>query len=130
MRSATRTLCSAILGLEAVVLGLTTPVMVTVAGVDVGAALAVGLGLTVACVIAAGMLRRSWAYVLGWAIQAAALALGFVVPMMFALGAIFAALWAGAYFLGHKIDRERVEREELERQWAAEHGDRSAPAEG
>ena len=89
---------------------------------SVGTALWVGLGLTVACVVAAGMLRRRWAYGLGWLVQVASVALGFVIPMMFVLGAIFGALWAGAYFLGAKIDREKAERAVLEQQWAAEHG--------
>lgn len=122
MRSAQRSLCAAILAFQAVVLGLTTPVMISVASVSVGTALGVGLGLVAACVIVAGLLRRQWAYYLGWLIQVASIALGFVIPMMFFLGAVFAALWAGAFFLGAKIDRERAEREVLEQQWAAEQG--------
>ena len=59
---------------------------------------------------------------LGWLVQVASIALGFVIPMMFVLGVIFGALWAGAYFLGAKIDREKAERAVLEQQWAAEHG--------
>lgn len=123
MRSSQRQLSATMLTLQAVVLGLTTPVMITVAGVSVGTALAVGLGLAVACVVVAGMLRRPWAYSLGWLIQVASIVLGVVVPIMFALGAIFLALWAGASFVGAKIDRERAEREVLERKWAAEHGE-------
>ena len=46
---------------------------------------------------------------MGWLIQVAAIALGFVVPMMFVLGGIFALLWGTAYFLGRKIERERAE---------------------
>ena len=52
----------------------------------------------------AGLLRFEWAYGLGWAIQVAAIALGFVIPMMFVLGAIFVVLWATAYFLGPQIE--------------------------
>jgi len=115
-------MCATMLGLQAVVLGLTTPVMISVASVEVGTALWVGLGLAAACVVVAGILRWPWAYYLGWAIQVASLALGFVIPMMFFLGAIFAALWAVAFFLGAKVDRERAEREVLEQRWAAEHG--------
>ena len=122
MRSVQRSMCAAMLTLQAVVLGLTTPVLISVASVSVATALWVGLGLTVACVVAAGMLRHRWAYGLGWLVQAASVALGFVIPMMFVLGAIFGALWAGAYFLGAKIDREKAERAVLEQQWAAEHG--------
>jgi hypothetical protein len=117
MRSTKRSLCAAILLLEAVVLGLTTPVMISVASVGVPTALSVGLGLTLACIVTAGLLRRSWAYGLGWAIQVAALALGVLITMMFLLGVIFAALWATAYFLGEKIDREKAERAVLEAEW-------------
>ena len=77
--------------------------------VETATALWVGLGLTVACLLLAGMLRREWAYSLGWVIQGAAIGLGFVIPLMFVLGAIFALLWGGAYFLGLKIERERAE---------------------
>ena len=107
-RSPRRGMCAAILALEAIVLGLTTPVMVAVSDVDVPTALAVGIGLTVVCLLLAGMLRREWAYTAGWVVQAAAIALGFVVPMMFVLGAIFALLWGTAYFLGKHIERERA----------------------
>lgn len=101
-------MCAAILSLEAITLGLTTPVMVSIADVDLGTALAVGLGLTLACLLLAGMLRREWAYTVGWVIQLAAIGLGLVVPMMFFLGSIFALLWGTAYFLGRKIERERA----------------------
>ena len=104
-----RRLCAAILALEAIALGLATPVLISVAGVSTATALWVGLGLTVACILVAGLLRFEWAYWLGWAIQVAAIALGFEVGAMFALGAIFLALWATAWFLGRKIERERAE---------------------
>jgi len=107
-RSPRRGMCAAILCLEGITLGLTTPVMVTIADIEVGTALAIGLGLTVACLLLAGMLRAEWAYHAGWVIQVAAIGLGFVVPMMFFLGAIFALLWGTAYFLGLKIERERA----------------------
>lgn len=117
MRSTKRSLCAAILLLEAVVLGLTTPVMISVASVAVATALWVGLGLTLACIVTAGLLRRPWAYGLGWTIQVAALALGAVITMMLLLGLIFASLWATAYFLGEKIDREKADRAVLEAEW-------------
>jgi hypothetical protein len=128
MRSAQRSMCATMLALQAITLGLTTPVMISVADVPVATALSVGLGLTLACVVVAGMLRRSWAFWLGWAIQVASVGLGLVVPMMFFLGAVFAALWAGAFFLGAKVDRERGEREVLEQEWAAKHGEQ--PSDG
>jgi hypothetical protein len=101
-------MCAAILALEAVVLGLTTPVLVVVQDVEPATAVLVGLGLAAACVVTAGLLRFEWGYGVGWAIQVAAVAVGFLVPIMFVLGAIFALLWGTAYFLGRKIERERA----------------------
>jgi uncharacterized membrane protein len=101
-------MCAAILALEAVVLALTTPVMINLEHVAWRTACVVGLGLCVLCLLVAGLLRFEAAYVAGWVVQAAALGLGFVVPMMFLLGAIFALLWGMAYFLGRKIEDERA----------------------
>lgn len=117
-RSPKRGMCAAILSLEAVVLGLTTPVMINLAHVRWQTAVWIGLGLCVACLLLAGLLRWEAAYLVGWVIQVAAIALGFVVPMMFVLGGIFALLWGTAYFLGRKIERERAEAYAA---YAAEH---------
>ena len=87
-RSPQRGMCAAILSLEAVVLGLTTPVMINLSDVPWQTACLIGLG--------------------------------FVVPMMFVLGGIFALLWGTAYFLGRKIERERAEA------YAAYEAERSA----
>lgn len=107
-RSPRRGMAAAVLSLEAIVLGLTTPVMINLADVSVPVALATGLGLAVVCVLLAGMLRRPWAHHGGWAVQAAAIGLGFVTPVMFVLGIIFAVLWGTADLLGRKIERERA----------------------
>jgi uncharacterized membrane protein len=107
-RSPRRGMAAAVLSLEAITLGLTTPVMITIADVPAGTAVAVGLGLAVVCLLLAGMLRAEWAYLAGYAVQVAAIGLGFVIPVMFALGAVFAALWAAADLLGRKIERERA----------------------
>jgi hypothetical protein len=107
-RSPRRGMCAAVLTLESITLGLTTPVLITISDVAVGTALLIGLGLAVACLVVAGMLRKEWAYGLGWAIQVGAVAVGFLVPMMFFLGGLFALLWATAYLLGRKIERERA----------------------
>ena len=101
-------MCSAVLFLEAIALGLSTPVMISVSGVSAATALPVGLGLALVCVLVSGMLRKEWAYNLGWTIQGAAIALGFLVPTMFFVGGIFALLWASADLLGRKIEREKA----------------------
>ena len=108
MRSPRRSMCATILALEAITLGLSIPVMITIADVSTRTALVIGLGLMLACLLVAGMLRAEWAYWLGWLLQVAAVALGFIVPLMFGLGLVFAALWGAAYFVGLKIERERT----------------------
>ncbi|WP_232676434.1 DUF4233 domain-containing protein [Nocardioides sp. R-C-SC26] len=107
-KSPRRGMCAAVLTLEAITLGLSTPVMVAVADVEPATALPIGLGLAVACTLTAGMLRASWGYTLGWVLQVAAVALGVFVPTMFALGGIFAFLWAAADVLGRRIEAERA----------------------
>lgn len=115
MRDPKRSMCAAILVLQAIVLGLTTPVLISVVEVDVTLAVVVGVGLAVLCVLTAGMLRKPWAYGVGWAIQVASLALGFLITAMFALGVIFGSLWAGAVVLGNRIAADRAA-------WAAQDG--------
>lgn len=104
----TRRLCAAILVLEALALALTTPVLISVAGVATSTALWIGLGLCVACLLLSGLLRYRWAYAAGWLVQVAAIALGVEIGAMYFLGAIFLALWATAYFLGRKIESEKA----------------------
>jgi hypothetical protein len=106
-----RRLCATILLLEAIAFGLSTPVLTSVKDVGTATGLWIGLGLTAACLIVSGLLRFPWAYWLGWAVQVAAIGVGFVVTTMFFVGAIFLALWATAYFLGRKIEVERAQWE-------------------
>lgn len=102
-----RGMCAAMLFFEAIVLGLATPVMISVEGVDTATALAVGLGLALCAIVVAGLLRWPWAYYIGHALQLAAIALGVLVPIMFFIGAMFAALWFAAYFLGRRIEADK-----------------------
>jgi hypothetical protein len=116
-----RGMCAAMLSFEAIILGLSVPVMIAVEDVDKTWALTLGLGLAVLCVLVAGSLRRPQAYLVGHAIQAAAIALGFLVPAMFFVGLMFAALWFGAFFLGRKIEDDKA-------QWAREAAEETGDA--
>jgi hypothetical protein len=98
------------LTLEAVIIALSVPVMISIEDVDTSQALGLGLGLAVLCVVTAGLLRHRWAYTVGHLLQAGAVALGFVVPVMFFVGAMFAALWALAYLVGRRIEDDRARR--------------------
>ena len=105
-----RSICAAVLALQAIVLGLSTPVMISVADVDPVPALIAGVGLAVLAVVAAGLLRYGWAYWLGHAVQVGAVALGFVIPVMFVLGIIFAALWIAALLIGRRVEEVKAAR--------------------
>jgi hypothetical protein len=103
-------MCASILGLESIVLALSSIVLITIEDVDTGTALAVGLGLAVAAVVIAGLLRVEAAYYAGFVLQAGALAIGIVAPAMIVLGLAFGALWTTAYLVGRKIEREQAAR--------------------
>ena len=110
-----RGMCAAMLTLEAVILALAVPVMISVEDVSTPLALASGLGLALLCLLTAGALRRPQAYLVGHAIQVGAIGLGFLVTIMFFIGAIFAALWFGAFFVGKRIEEDKA-------RWARESG--------
>ncbi|MGH3357154.1 MAG: DUF4233 domain-containing protein [Nocardioidaceae bacterium] len=105
-----RGMCSAMLFLEAIVLGLATPVMVSVEDVDTAAALGFGLGLAAFALLTAGLLGRPWGYSVGHLVQVGAIALGLLVPVMFFIGAMFAALWITAFLLGRRIEADKAAR--------------------
>jgi hypothetical protein len=103
-----RGMCAAMLLLEAVILALAVPVMISVEDVSTPLALTSGLGLAVLCLLTAGALRRPQAYLVGHAIQLGAIGLGFLITAMFFVGAMFAALWFGAFFLGKRIEEDKA----------------------
>ena len=99
-----RRLGASVLGMEAIVAGLVTPVAIAVGGVPPGLAVTVGVGLAVLCVVVVGLLKRPFGYVAGSVIQVLAICTGFVVPTMFFLGAIFAALWITAIIVARRVE--------------------------
>ena len=105
-----RTLAAAVLAFEAVVIVLLVPVAITLGGVDATVAVALGALAFAACIAVAGMLRRRWAYSLGWALQVVLVACGFVVPAMFFLGLLFAGLWGAALVVGRRGEELRAQR--------------------
>lgn len=98
----------AVLCFEAIAFGLAAPVMIMVEGVSTRLGLTAGLGLTVACLVACVFMRTVVGEWLGHAIQIVAIALGFVTPVMFVVGGMFAALWVAALWLGRRIQADRA----------------------
>ena len=103
-----RRLCSAILLLEAIVLGLSTLVLVNVSGMDKGLGLGLGLGLCALCLLTAGLLRFRWAFAIGWLLQIAAIALAVETLALGFLGLIFLLLWWTAIRLGARIEDDHA----------------------
>ena len=68
----------------------------------------VGLGLAAVLAVLAGLQRFRAGRVAGSVAQAAVLAGGFVVPMMFVIGGVFVVMWVAMVRLGWRIDRERA----------------------
>jgi hypothetical protein len=99
-----RTLCSAVLGFEAVVVLLAiVPALVLVPDHH-AAIVGVGLGVAALCILAAALMRTEAGLVLGCTTQVAVVAWGFVLPAMFVLGVVFAGLWVAAIVLGRRAD--------------------------
>lgn len=130
-----KTLGTSVLTFQAIVLALFIPVAVNTGwGTKAGW---VGFALIMLCVFAMGALRRSGSPTLGWAVQVLTIATGFIVPAMFGLGALFAALWWAAVKYGRQADTIRAEQlaaskapaaTEAATDAAPDAGPRSAPA--
>jgi hypothetical protein len=99
-------LCATVLIFEAIVIGLSIPVAVHIdhlaphaAGMTAGIA-------AVAAVVLAGLARRLLTVTLvgGSLLQIFVIASGAIVPAMFFLGGIFAALWAVGIWLGYRVE--------------------------
>lgn len=96
---------AALLTLEALVFVLAIPVMISVADLRAEVAVPLGLGAVVAALVAAGLCRRGRiGYVAGSMVQVLAVAGGFIVPVMFAIGGIFAVLWIVLMRIGPRVD--------------------------
>lgn len=90
--------------LQALTFALAVPVMIVVSGVPAAQAAGLTGGAVLMAIGAAGGLRRSWGYPLGWVTQVAGLALGSLTSGMYVMGAIFAGLWLTSFILGRRLD--------------------------
>jgi hypothetical protein len=104
--SATKRLLSTVLIMETIVIWLAIPVAVAVDHASFGRAGVAGIALAVAAVVLAALARRRlrWTIVGGSVLQAVVIAAGVIVPVMYFLGAIFAAFWVIGLRLGHRLD--------------------------
>ncbi|MER5354241.1 DUF4233 domain-containing protein [Kitasatospora sp. NPDC002551] len=105
-----RTLCSSTLIGEAFVVLFAALVAMQLSDVSTGALWIVSGVAMALCLLLCGMITRPGAVAVGWALQLALIASGFVVPTMFGLGAVFAGLWWCSVHYGRKIDEIKAAR--------------------
>lgn len=105
-----RVLCSAVLGIEAIVVFLATSLAASNGSVSNTALVwGAGLALMVLLFLAIGTLRRPWGLTVGWALQVVVLATSLVVGWsMLIVGIIFVVLWWLAIHNGSRVDAMRA----------------------
>lgn len=109
-----KVLCSAVLGIEAIVVFLASLVASTNGSVSSqGLAIGLGAGLAVLLVASIGVVRR-WSgegqdFGIWWGsiLQVIVVGIGIWVPAMFIVGGIFAVLWIVAVRNGGRVDALR-----------------------
>jgi hypothetical protein len=103
-----RTLCASTLIGEFFVIGFAGLVAMKQPDLTAGTVWAVS-GIAMAlCVLLCGMIGRRGGLAAGWVLQAGLVAGGLVLPTMFFLGAVFAALWWASIHYGRKIDEAKA----------------------
>jgi hypothetical protein len=108
VRSATESLLSIALALEAVLIFFAT---MTVFGLKVLPPIAAFVGgavFVVLLVVAARVVRYRWGIWFGWVLQLALLATGFVMPALFVVGALFVGLWVYCLAKGTQLDARKT----------------------
>jgi Protein of unknown function (DUF4233) len=101
-----RQLCGTVLVMEAVVIGLAIPVAIVLEHARHGVAGGVGGGLAVCALVLSGLVGRpgmGWALWAGTVLQVLIIVAGVVVPAMYILGTIFAALWITGIWLARRL---------------------------
>ena len=99
-------LCATVLIMETVVIWLAIPVALAIDHASPRTAGVAGVALAVSAVVLAVVARRwlRWTLVGGSVLQALVISAGAIVPVMYFLGAIFAALWVIGIWLGHRVE--------------------------
>lgn len=109
-RSATESLLSIALAMEA---ALTFFVAMTAFGLKaLPAAVAFGGGaaLLVAFAVMSRLMKFNWAIWIAWGLQAVLILVGLAMPLMYLIGAGFAALFVYCYFTGKRLDAANSNR--------------------
>ncbi len=106
-RSVKRSLGSIVLGFETIVVFLASLVFYGLGALPPVVALGGGAVLVAVLLATIALLRFPWAYVIGWILQVLLVASGFLNPVMFVIGALFAGMWVYSMVTGTRIDKQK-----------------------
>ncbi len=107
-RSVSESLLSIVLGLEAFLVFFVTLAAFGLKVLEPVPAFVGGAALIVALVLVAGLLRYRWGVWLGWVLQAALLATGILLPVMYFIAAGFIGIWIYCFIKGGQLDRAKA----------------------
>ncbi|MFJ8041584.1 DUF4233 domain-containing protein [Kitasatospora sp. NPDC096147] len=105
-----RTLCSSTLIGEALLIMFAALVAMQLSDVGTATVWTVSGIAMLLCVLLCGAITRPGAVAVGWALQVGLILSGFVLPIMFGLGVVFAGLWWCSVHYGRKIDEIKAAR--------------------
>ena len=103
-----RQLCGTVLLMEAIIMGLAIAPAVVLEHVHAGTAGAIGGAIALLAIVLAGLVgrpRMGWVLYAGSVLQILVIVSGVVMPVMYILGVIFAALWFTGIWLARKTER-------------------------
>ena len=106
-RTATESLLAIALGLEACVVFFGTLTAFGLKALPPVPAFVGGGVLLLLLVVATRVVRFAWGQRLGWALQLVLIASGILLPVMYVVGAGFAAIWVFCFVKGRQLDAAR-----------------------
>lgn len=107
-RTATQSLLSIALGLEAALVFFVTMAAFGLKALPPVTAFAGGAVLMVLLLVTARLVRHRWAIWLGWVLQGALLATGILLPVMVFIGAGFVGIWVFCFVKGRQLDAAKL----------------------
>ncbi|MFT4122331.1 MAG: DUF4233 domain-containing protein [Microbacteriaceae bacterium] len=108
IRSTSESLLSIALGTEAVLVFFVTLVVYGLRALPAAIAFGAGAALFLLLLVGAMLVRWRAGVWLGWLLQAVLVLTGLLVPLMWLIGAVFAALWAWCFVRGRAIDNQKA----------------------
>lgn len=107
-RTATESLLSITLLLEAILVFFVIMVSFGLRVLPAGVVFGGGAALIVILLVDGRLVRHPYGVWVGWMLQAALIALGTLLPLMYFIGAVFLAIWIYCFVIGRRLDRRNA----------------------